>query len=43
MLERNRKGGLSVQPTVRDDFDEVLGWHGLVEWHCEGDPVLIPH
>jgi len=41
MLERNRDAGLRVQPSVRDDGDEVVRRNGFKHWDGDGDVVLV--
>ena len=40
MLERNSDAGLRVQPSVRDDGDEVVRWNGFEHWNSDGDIVV---
>lgn len=40
MLERNGNAGLRVQPSVRDDGDEVVRWNRIEHWNGNCDVVF---
>ena len=42
MFERNRDASLRVQPSVRNDGDEVVRWNGFEHWNGDGDVVVRP-
>ncbi len=41
MLERDREWSLGLHPSIRDDFDEIVGRHWVVQRHSKADPVLL--
>ena len=40
MFEGNRDASLRVQPSIRNDGDEVVRWNGFEHWNGDGDIVV---
>ena len=32
---------LGLEPPIRENFDKVIGWKGIEEWHAKGEVLLL--